>query len=198
MTMNLLKASVMSFSIVALVGCSSIQSTGLSYEGCKYPDSPSDMAPSWVCNQPVDALEVQAVGYSRKLSSGPGMMTDVAVTEARSRLTGYFSSEVNTRLARLTTDSQTEEGNTNSDVSERVQKTLATMTLVKSRIYRTQVSPEGNMYVLVGLNKEAYGENIDALVNTALNDDSPELYRQFLKDESDKTLDQIRKELSDK
>jgi hypothetical protein len=196
--MNLLTVSVLTFSIVALVGCSSIQSTKLSYEECKYPDSPSNTAPSWVCNQPVDELEVQAVGYSRKLSSGPGMMTDVATTEARSRLAGYFSSEVNTRLSRLTTDSQTEEGNTNADISERIQKTLATMTLTKSRIYRTQTSPEGNMYVLVGLNKASYGENIDALVNTALNDDSPELYRQFLKDESDKTLEQIRKELSGK
>ncbi|MGB0782000.1 MAG: LPP20 family lipoprotein [Marinomonas sp.] len=196
--MRLLKAGVVTLSFFALAGCSSVLTKDLVNDGCKYPDNLDVVAPNWVCNHPVDDLEIQAVGYSRKLASGPGMMTDVATTEARARLTGYFASEVKTRLSRLTTDSQTEEGTTNADVSERIQKTLATMTLTKSRIYRTQTSPKGNMYVLVGLNKAAYAENMEALVNTALNDDSPELYRQFLMEESDKSLDQVRQELGGK
>lgn len=192
-----LKAGLVSIGAIILVGCSSVKEVaGISYDQCMYPDSPSDKAPGWVCSQPVEGLEVSAVGYSKKLAAGHGMMKDVAATEARSSLASEFSTEVNTRLSRLTTDSTTEDSAQNADVIERVQSTLSTMTLTNSRIYQTKISPNGNMYVLVGLDKDNYNKNIDALVNTALEDESPVMYRKFLKDESDKTLDEVREELN--
>lgn len=177
-------------------GCAFNKTTDLSYAECMYPDSPETEAPSWVCSQPVDTLEVQAVGYSRKLASGFGMMKDVAATEARSELSNYFSTEVNTRLSRLTTDSSDGETAESKDIVERVQNTLSTLTLTNSRVYRTQVSPSGSVYVLVGLDKAAFDQNIDKLVNTALNQESPELYGKFLKEEGNKTLDDIRQQLT--
>ncbi|MEO9653659.1 LPP20 family lipoprotein [Marinomonas sp.] len=194
--MNILKIGSLAGCVVMLAGCISNPSTSVDYGECNYPDSPSDEAPGWICSQPVEGLEIQSVGYSKQMASGVGMMTDVAATEARSRLAGEFSTQVNARLSRLTQDSTVDGVNTNADVTERVQKTLATMTLNNSRIYRTRISPAGNMYVLVGLNKAGYDENIDALVNTSLEDDSPELYRQFLKEEADKSLDAVRAELN--
>lgn len=195
--MSLLKASMVLSCVVVIAGCASTkQAPGLSYQGCNYPDSPSDQAPGWICSEPVNGIQLQAVGYSKKLSSGPGMMTDVAATEARSRLSNEFSTEVNSRLSRLTKDTNSSEGNTNRDVVERVQNTLTTMTLSQSRIYKTQISPAGNMYVLVGLSKSAYDDNIDKLVKSSVNNDSPELYRKFLLDQSNKSLDEIRKELN--
>lgn len=194
--MNLLKIGSLVGCVALLVGCGSNEMTKVNHDVCNYPDSPENAAPGWVCSQPVEGLEIQSVGYSKQMASGAGVMTDVAATEARSRLAGEFSTQVNARLSRLTQDSTVDGVNTNADVTERVQKTLATMTLTNSRIYRTQISPAGNMYVLVGLNKAGYDANIDALVNTSLEDDSPELYRQFLKEEADKSLDAVRAELN--
>lgn len=177
-----------------LTGCSN--TTEVSYDECNYPDAPGKTAPGWVCEQPVDGLTVQAVGYSRKLASGPGMMTDVAAAEARSRLASFFATEVQARMSRLTSDSNIDKQINSKDVTERIQKTLTAMTLTKSRLYRTQVTPVGGMYVLVGLDKKAYDENVDALVKTAVGQDSPELYQQFLKDESDKALEHLRQQLN--
>lgn len=195
--MNILRTGLLVGAVVALTGCIS-DKTSIDYGECNYPDSPNEEAPGWVCSQQVESIEIQSVGYSKKLASGPGMMTDVAVTEARSRLAGEFSTQVNSRLSRLTEDSTIDGVNTNRDVTERVQKTLATMTITNSRVYRTQVSPAGNMYVLVGLTKEGYDQNIDALLNTSLDGDSPELYRQYLKAESDAALDAVRADLNNK
>lgn len=193
-----MKKSLLFLSLAAatlLSACSS-QTTSVDYGECYYPDSPDTEAPGWVCGQPVQDLEAQAVGYSRKMASGSGMMTDVAAAEARSRLSNYFETDVNSRLSRLTTDKAIDGEINSKDVTERVQKTLTTMTLTKSRIWRSQISPAGGMYVLVGLTKDAYDENIDRLVNTAVGQDSPELYRQFLKDQSDKALEKLRDQLN--
>jgi len=196
MSDQITKIAVMVCLAALATGCAFNKTTDLSYAECMYPDSPEKEAPTWVCDQPVESIEVQAVGYSRKLASGFGMMKDVAATEARSQLSNYFSTKVNTRMSRLTTEKFDGESAVSQDVAERVQKTLSTMTLSNSRIYRTQVSPSGGVYVLVGLNKAGFDSNIDRLVNTALNNESPELYAQFLKEESDKALDDIRNTLS--
>lgn len=189
-------------SLVLLSACS--QKTALNYDECHFPDSPSSAAPGWVCEQPVDGLSIQAVGYSRKLLSGSGMMTDVAATEARNRLANEFSSQIQGRLSRLTTDTKTDTQATDKtssvvnsvDKVERIQKQLSAMTLTHSKIYRTLVSPAGGMYVLVGLDKKHYDENVNALVNNALSDkDSPELYQKFLKQQADQSLDKIRQQL---
>lgn len=188
--------------VALLAGCSN--RTGLDYSGCTYPDSPSDKAPGWVCDQPVKGLTVQAMGYSRKMASGPGMMTDVAAAEARGRLAAQFTSEIQSRLSRLTTDTkldvQTSKGNKTNvnsrDKVERIQKALAVMTLTHARIYQTKVSPAGGLYILIGMNRVAYDQNVDRLVKNALSQkDSPELYQQFLKAQADESLDKLREQL---
>ncbi|MGO3346749.1 MAG: hypothetical protein ACTIM4_16415 [Marinomonas sp.] len=191
--MKLIKMAFVAAAVSAVVGCSSTPST---FADCAYPDSPSDSAPSWICSEPVEGLELQGVGYSRKMASGSGMMRDVAITEGRSRLASEFSTDVSSRLARVTTESVINNENISSDVAERVQKSLATMTLQKAHVYRTQFSPEGNLYVLVGLNKEDYKTNMDAIAKAAIGEDSPELYQKFLADEADTSLDEIQKRIN--
>ncbi|WP_133012113.1 LPP20 family lipoprotein [Marinomonas flavescens] len=191
--MKLINIAFVAASVAVLAGCSSTPST---FANCSYPDSPGTAAPAWICSQPFEGLELQAVGFSKKMASGPGVMRDVAGSEARSRLVSAFSSDVNSRLSRVTKDSTVDSKNTNSDVTERVQKTLATMTLQRARVYRTQFSPEGNLYVLVGLNKEAYKANVDSVAKTAIGQDSPELYQKFLAKEADSSLDDVQKKIN--
>ncbi|MFM2480986.1 LPP20 family lipoprotein [Celerinatantimonas sp. YJH-8] len=201
-----LSALLISAGVLVITGCS--QKTTLDYSECDYPDAPSHSAPGWVCEQPVKGLELQAVGYSRKLLSGPGMMTDVAATEARNRLAAQFSQLIQGRLQRLTTDNKSDQQVTGKDAVstsalnsrdnvERIQKSLSAMTLENSKIYRTQISPSGGMYVLVGMDKQHYDANVNQLVNNALTKkDSPELYQQFLKAQADESLDKVRQQLN--
>ncbi|MGO3407710.1 LPP20 family lipoprotein [Marinomonas sp.] len=191
--MKLFKVAFIAVSVGAISGCSMIPDT---FSDCSYPDTPGESAPSWICSQPVEGLELQAVGYSKKMAAGPGMMRDVAATEGRARLAGEFSTDVASRMARVTKDSTVNGENTNSDVSERVQKTLAAMTLQRARVYRTQFSPAGNLYLLVGLDKDAYNMNVESVAKSAIGEDSPALYQKFLADEADKSLDGIQKNMN--
>ena len=69
------------------------------------------------------------------------------------------------------------------------------MELVFSRTYRTQVSPNGGLYVLVGINDAAYQENIDKLLGQTVDQENPELYRKFLLQEADAALDKTAEKL---
>lgn len=180
---------------LVLAGCSSSNQGSISYEECTYPDAPEQAAPLWLCEQPVEGIWIQAVGYSRKLAAGPGVMKDVAATEARAALSNNFSADIKAKLSRVTTDTTANGENVNSDSIENLTKNVTAMNLTFSRIYRTQVSPTGGMYVLVGLNEAGYKENVNSLVNQSVGNDDPELYRQFLIVQADQELDAMAEQL---
>ena len=182
--------TVLVASTLLLTACASTGSK-ISYDGCTYPDAPTANAPSWICDQPTEGIFMQAVGYSRKLASGPGMMKDVAEAEARSRLATFFSSDIAAKLSRVTTEQLTSEQALSKDTIERIQKNVSSMELVYSRTYRTQMSPAGGLYVLVGINETAYQENIDKLLNQTVDQENPDLYRKFLLQEADASLEKI-------
>lgn len=186
--------SVLVCSALLLTACASTDKK-LSYDSCTYPDAPTTNAPSWICDQPAEGVFMQAVGYSAKLASGPGMMKDVAEAEAKSRLAASFSTEVASRLSRLTTEQLSNEQALSKDTIQRIQKNVTAMELVFSRTYRTQVSPNGGLYVLVGINDAAYKENIDKLLGQTVDQENPELYRKFLLQEADAALDKTAENL---
>lgn len=188
-----LKASLI-LSALLITACSS---TGkkISYENCSYPDAMGQAAPSWICEQPAENLFMQAVGYSPKLGSGPGMMKDVAEAEARNRLATIFSSDVAARLTRLTSEQLVDGKAVSKDTIQRIQKNVTSMELVFARNYRTQLSPKGNMYVLVGIDEAAYKQNIEKLLSQSIDQDTPDLYRKFLLQEAETALDKSAEKL---
>ncbi|MBM7456969.1 hypothetical protein HNR62_002871 [Oceanisphaera litoralis] len=181
-----------------LSGCGTqqIAKSPLGYDVCHFPDVPGTNAPSWICDQPVEGLEVQATGFARKMSGGAGLMKDVAASEARGQLAMSFSSDVKTKLDRLTTDKQVNGETQSSDAVERISSALAAMSMSDSRILRSQVSPSGGMYVLVGLTKGAYDANVRELFENAMDTETPGLYQQFLKEEGNSSLEQTRQRLT--
>lgn len=181
-------------SALLLSACASTDKK-ISYDNCIYPDAPNQNAPSWICDQPAENVFMQAVGYSAKLASGPGMMKDVAEAEARSRLAASFSTDVAARLSRVTTEQLGQEQALSKDTIQRIQKNVTAMELVFTRTYRTQISPSGGMYVLVGINDAAYKQNIDKLLSQSVDEDNPDLYRKFLLQEADAALDKTAEKL---
>lgn len=167
-----------------LAGCMGTQTAKLAYESCAYPNSPESQAPQWVCDMPVKGVEVQAYGFAKKMAAGPGFMKDVATSEARSRLAQAFATDVKTKLERLSKDQDSNGEVTTLDVSERVYKVAAAMTLTNSRIIQSNSSPTGGLYVLVGLSADAYAANLKQLFETGVDTDNPELYLKFLMEEA--------------
>lgn len=175
-------------SALLLTACASTDKK-ISYDSCLYPDAITKTAPSWICDQPAEGVFMQAVGYSAKLASGAGMMKDVAEAEARSRLAATFNSDIAARLTRLTTEQLSNGEAVSKDTIQRIQKNVTTMELVFTRTYRTQISPAGGMYVLVGINDAAYKQNVEKLVGQSVDQENPDLYRKFLLQEADAALD---------
>lgn len=181
-------------SALLLTACASTDKK-ISYESCLYPDAITKAAPSWICDQPAEGVFMQAVGYSAKLGSGAGMMKDVAEAEARSRLAATFSSDIVARLTRLTTEKMINGESVSQDAIQRLQKNVTAMELIFARTYRTQASPVGGMYVLVGLNEAAYKQNVEKLIGQSVDQENPDLYRKFLLQEADAALDKVAEKL---
>lgn len=175
-------------------GCASTTEK-ISYDDCVFPDAPTKSAPSWICDQPAEGLYMQAVGYSAKLASGPGMMKDVAAAEARNQLATSFSTDVASRLTRATSEKLTGPEAVSTDTIARIQKNLSAMEIMNSKIFRTQYSPAGSMYVLIGIDAKAYEQNIDKLLNQSVDTENPELYRKFLLQEAEAALDKAAENL---
>ncbi|WP_127026065.1 LPP20 family lipoprotein [Rheinheimera mangrovi] len=175
-------------------GCASTTEK-INYDHCMFPDAPKKSAPGWICDQPVEGLYMQAVGYSAKLASGPGMMKDIAAAEARNQLATSFSTDVASKLTRVTSEKLAGPQSASTDTIERIQKNVSAMEIVNSKIYRTQYSPSGNMYVLIGIDAKAYEQNINKLLNQSVDTENPELYRKFLLQEAEAALDKAAEKL---
>ena len=179
----------------ALSGCASNGGEPMSYDPCVFPDAPDDRAPAWICEQPVQDVMVQAVGFSPEKAAGPGFMKDIAAQEARNRLAQNFAQQIASEYKRYTSDKVTNGESVSVDSIEQTMLSELAMNLVYSRIYRSQSSPAGGMYVLVGLNQAGYKENIDRLFNNPIDPENPQLFQQFLIDNSKAKLEQVKKEL---
>lgn len=179
-----------------LSGCAAHKGqTQISYDPCNFPDAPEKEAPGWVCEQPVEDVWIQAVGYSPKKAAGPGFMKDIAAQEARNRLAQNFAQQIASEYARYTTDKTSNGENVNTDSIQQTMLSELAMNVVYSRIYRSQTSPSGGMYVLVGLNEKGYQENIERLFNNPIDPENPELFQKFLIDSSKAKLDKVKEEL---
>jgi len=53
---------------------------------CVFPDAPSAAAPGWICDEPVEGVEVSAVGVAEKSAAGHSFMKNMAATDARVQL----------------------------------------------------------------------------------------------------------------
>jgi len=179
----------------ALSGCASTGGEPMSYDPCVFPDAPKEEAPGWICEQPVQDVMIQAVGFSPKKSAGPGFMKDIAAQEARNRLAQNFAQQIASEYKRYTADKTTNGESVSIDSIEQTMLSELAMNVVYSRIYRSQTSPSGGMYVLVGLNKAGYEENVQRLFNNPIDPQNPELFQQFLIDNSKAKLEQVKEDL---
>jgi len=182
--------------ILPLTACQTTQTVQetQNFAPCTFPDSPAEKAPAWVCDVMPSDLVAGATGYAKKSAAGMPLMRKVAVNNARVALASQFQTDVSNMFkqaveAKVSTD--TLAGNSESvvEVFEDVTKNVVTRSLSNSKIIVSQVSPSGGLYVLVGMDQQAYDANIDKITDATKDS---KLWNQF---NNEKAADELSQAL---
>lgn len=163
---------------VALTACGSKPKKEAKAPDCTFPDSPKDKAPDWVCDAPVEGVAVSAVGYYQKSAAGVSFMRDQAAADGRVKLAQQMRVRVTNMIKQYveTTGSGTSE--TVDKVNASVSKLITAETLVGSRSFRTITSPNGSVYMLMGLDPSLAKSQTEQALKTSMNNDRA-LWQQF-------------------
>ncbi len=145
---------------------------------CTFPDAPSTQAPGWVCDQPVSGIELSAVGYADKSAAGINFMKQQAATAARVQLAQVMRVQVQNMIKQYAETTGTGDSETVDKVNTSVTKQITNEALVGSRIYKTRMSPNGNLYVLVGLDGEGAKLAAKNALRTSMNNERA-LWQKF-------------------
>ncbi len=141
--------------VVLLAGCSSQQKIVMDVPDCVFPDSPTVAAPAWICDAPVEGIEVSAVGMFRKTNAGAQFQKTQATAAARNMLAAQMKIHVKQLVKNYSEVTGVGDDETVDTVSSDVSKQVTAATLYGSKVYKTRANPEtGALYVLVGLDPD--------------------------------------------
>jgi hypothetical protein len=159
---------VVVLSALIVAGCASDKEKGvkLTIEDCYYPYSKVE-APGWVCDQPVEGIEVSAVGSARKTAAGLDFMKDQAATSARVQLAKTLKVRVSSLVKQY---AEVSGGATESvdAASSSLNKVITDQNLSGSKLYRTAIGPDGTLYALVGLDAKAAKAYTEEVLRTSM------------------------------
>lgn len=145
---------------------------------CVFPDAPETMAPGWVCDEPVEGVEVSAVGAAEKSAAGHSFMKNMAATDARVQLAQAMKVHVQNMVKQYAETTGAASSETVDKVNTSVTKQITDQTLVGTKIFKTRVSPNGTLYVLLGMDGSATAEATQNALRTSMNNDQA-LWQQF-------------------
>ena len=155
---------------VLLASCSS-DDTKLDEPDCVFPDSPTTAAPGWICDEPVDGVEVSAVGVAAKSAAGHSFMKNMAATDARVQLAQSMTVHVQNMVKQFAETTGAADSETVDKVNTSVTKQITDETLVGTKILKTRTSPNGALYVLVGMDAALAATATENALRTSMNND---------------------------
>lgn len=159
---------------------------------CTFPDAPAVAAPGWVCDEPVEGLAVSAVGSADKSGAGLNFMKQQATTAARVQLAQMMKVQVQNMVKQFAETTGVGDSETVDMVNSSVTKQLTDETLVGTRMYKSKTSPNGTLYVLVGLDDNAATLINETALKTSMNNEKA-LWQKF---QSQKSHDELAKEIA--
>ena len=177
---------------LALAGCFGGGTQQVAVPDCTFPDAPTIAAPGWVCDEPVEGLAVSAVGSADKSAAGINFMKQQASTAARVQLAQTMKVQVQNLVKQFAETTGVGDSETVDMVNSSVTKQITNETLVGTRIFKTRRSPNGNLYVLVGLDDNAASLIHETALKTSMNNEKA-LWQKF---QSKKGHDELAKEIS--
>ena len=145
---------------------------------CVFPDAPSEAAPGWVCDEPVDGVEVSAVGVAEKSAAGHSFMKNMAATDARVQLAQAMKVHVQNMVKQYAETTGAADSETVDKVNTSVTKQITDETLVGTKIFKTRKSPNGALYVLLGMDASIAAAATENALKTSMNNDRA-LWQQF-------------------
>ena len=169
-------ATVLSMTML-LSACGSDE-VKLDFADCVYPDAPSEEAPGWICDQPVEGVEVSAVGVAEKSAAGHSFMKNMAATDARVQLAQAMKVHVQNMVKQYAETTGAADSETVDKVNTSVTKQITDETLVGTKIFKTRTSPNGALYVLLGMDTSVVEKATENALKTSMNNDKA-LWQQF-------------------
>ena len=145
---------------------------------CVFPDAPNSQAPGWVCDEPVAGITVSAVGTAAKSSAGHSFMKNMASTDARVQLAQSMKVHVQNMVKQYAETTGAADSETVDRVNSSVTKQITDETLVGTKVFKTHTSPNGMLYVLLGLDATMAAQATANAVNSSLKNESA-LWQQF-------------------
>jgi hypothetical protein len=177
----IMKTSLKYFSglaIAILLSACSSDETIKEAEECVFPDAPDAAAPGWVCDQPVEGIAVSAVGYAEKSAAGHSFMKNMAATDARVQLAQRIRVHVPNMFKQYAETTGAADTETVDKVNTSVTKQITDQTLLGTRIYKTRTSPNGGLYVLIGMDEDSVAQATQNALRTSMGNDAA-LWQQF-------------------
>ena len=145
---------------------------------CVFPDAPSAAAPGWICDQPVEGVEVSAVGVAEKSAAGHSFMKNMAATDARVQLAQSMKVHVQNMVKQYAETTGAADSETVDKVNTSVTKQITDESLVGTKIFKTRTSPNGALYVLLGMDASIAAAATENALKTSMNNDRA-LWQQF-------------------
>ncbi len=162
---------------IFLTACSSDE-VKLDFADCVFPDDPSEDAPGWICDQPVEGVEVSAVGVAEKSAAGYSFMKNMAATDARVQLAQAMKVHVQNMVKQYAETTGAADSETVDKVNTSVTKQITDETLVGTKVFKTVMSPNGDLYVLLGMDAASAATATQNALRTSMNNDKA-LWQQF-------------------
>ncbi len=175
---------------ILIAGCSGDKKEEVA--DCVFPDAPGTAAPGWVCDQPVKNLEISAVGSASKSGAGHDFMKTMASTAARVQLAQNMKVQVRNMVKQYVEATGGTDSETVDKVMTSVTKQITNETLLGTKIYKTRTSPNGNLYVLVGMDEASVQQATQKALKTSMKNERA-LWQQF---KAQKTQDELATEIS--
>ena len=176
MNTGLLGVSVLAMSML-LAACGS-DDVKEDVADCVFPDAPSAAAPGWICDQPVEGVEVSAVGVAEKSAAGHSFMKNMAATDARVQLAQSMKVHVQNMVKQYAETTGAADSETVDKVNTSVTKQITDESLVGTKIFKTRTSPNGALYVLLGMDASIAAAATENALKTSMNNDRA-LWQQF-------------------
>ena len=159
---------------------------------CVFPDAPEVPAPGWVCDEPVAGVQVSAVGSATKSAAGTSFMKQMAATDARVQLAQNVKTHISNMVKQFAETTGAADAETVDMVNTSVSKQITDQDIVGSRIYKTRTSPNGTLYVLVGIDPA----NAEAITKAALQTSMKNDQAQWQQFRSKKNQEELADEIS--
>lgn len=147
---------------------------------CIFPNK--QIAPGWICGEPIAGLAIQAIGVADKSVAGANYMRDMARVDAIKNLSESFQHYTSKAVIQYFTSIQVQ----NEDVIKLGASCIKAINIELFDIaqqYRYEIGPEGRAYILVGLDYSARDTLLEQVLTTSM-EIEPALWKKFEKHKS--------------